>query len=168
MKLNEGAYPGHAEATAMVAATPQALFGYLDDPRRLGSHMEQRSWAMAGARMSFELDAAQGRSVGARIRLHGRVLGYPLELDEVAAQHEPARTKTWETVGAPRLLVIGSYRMGFEIAAQGQGSRLRVLIDFAPGTLKPAFLNRWLGQAYGRWCVERMAKDAQARFADMP
>lgn len=44
----------------------------------------------------------------------------------------------------PRLLVIGAYRMGFTIAAQGDRSRLVV------------------------WCTRRMATDAVAAFAGVP
>lgn len=46
-------YRAREEATAEVEAAPGLLFDYLDDPRRLGSHMEKGSWRTAGARMKF-------------------------------------------------------------------------------------------------------------------
>jgi hypothetical protein len=61
--------------------------------------------------------------------------------------------------------VIGAYRMGFEVAAQGSGSLLRVFIDYA---LPEAVPGRWLGRAFGRtyarWCTERMVSDAVGHF----
>jgi hypothetical protein len=89
--------------------------------------MRQSSWMMAGSRLAIELDASEGRTVGGRIRLSGRVLGIPLAVEEIVTErHSPLR-KVWETTGTPRLLVIGQYRMGYEITPQGNASLLRVL-----------------------------------------
>jgi hypothetical protein len=152
------------QSTTDVAATPQALFDYLDDPRRLGSHMEQGSWRTAGASMAFELDAAQGRSVGSQIRLRGKVLGMSLALAEIVTEHEPPRRKVWRTVGTPRLLVIGAYAMGFDIAAVGNESRLTVFIDYSPARSLVMRALPFLGRFYARWCVKRMAEDAKRYF----
>jgi hypothetical protein len=152
----------HEEAITDIATSPQTLFEYLDDPRRLASHMEQGSWRTAGASMAFELDDAQGRRVGSEIRLKGRMLGMSLELAEVIIELASPRRKVWRTIGAPRLLVIGAYTMGFEIAPVAAGSRLRVFIDYSPSKLMRAL--PVLGRFYARWCVNRMTRDAKAHF----
>src|SRR5687767_10773878 len=103
----------HFESSAVLAATPRDVFAYVDDPTHLAAHMAKPSWTMAGGYMHLVLDEARGREIGARIRLTGRVLGVPLEVDERVVEHTPPRRKIWETVGTPRLLVIGPYRMGF-------------------------------------------------------
>ncbi len=56
-------------------------------------------------------------TTAARIRITGRMLGVKLAADEVVSERVPLLRKTWETSGEPRLLVIGSCRMGFTIAA---------------------------------------------------
>jgi hypothetical protein len=154
----------HEESITDVVVPPQILFDYLDDPRRLGSHMEQGSWRTAGATMAFELDDAQGRSVGSQIRLRGSILGVSLELAEVVTEHAPPWRKAWRTIGTPRLLVIGSYVMGFEIAPTGAGSRLRVFIDYSPPPSKLMRVLPVLGRFYAGWCVNRMAQDAKTHF----
>lgn len=120
---------------------------------------------MAGSRMEIELDAFEGRAVGSRIRLSGRVLGLPLSVEEVVTDHTPPLRKVWETTGTPHLLVIGHYRMGYEITPQGDSLQLRVFIDYALPDSPPA---RWLGQIFGnfyaRWCTRRMANDAAKHF----
>ena len=63
--------------------------------------------------MTLSLDEQAGRSLGSHIRLQGRVLGVQLSLEEVVTEHTPPTRKVWMTVGTPRLLVIGPYRMGF-------------------------------------------------------
>jgi hypothetical protein len=159
------AFPFHFESSAVIDAPPETAFAYLDDPTRLASHMESSSMMMLGSRMSFELDGARGQAVGSKIALVGSVLWIRLRVDEVVTERTPPVRKIWETVGEPRLLVIGSYRMGFEVQPVAGQSRLRVFID---DDLPPKPPSRWLGRvlgsAYARWCTEQMVKDAAARF----
>ena len=74
--------------------------------------------------MSIDLDAAKGQTVGSHIRLSGTVFGIRLSLDEVVTRRRPPTDKVWETVGTPRLLVIGCYTMGIQITPESDGSRL--------------------------------------------
>jgi len=127
--------------------------------------MEKRSLMMAGATMRVETDALQGQAVGSVIRIIGRVLGVNLMAEEVVTERVPPLHKTWETRGEPRLLVIGSYRMGFSISPAGDPSRLVVFIDYQ---LPPGGFAHWLallfGRMYAAWCPRRMATDAVAAF----
>ena len=115
--------------------------------------------------MAIEFDASEGRAVGAKIRLRGRVVGIPLFVEESITERKPPLRKVWETTGAPKLLVISQYRMGFEIAPKAQSSQLRVFIDYA---LPDGSYSRWLGRLFGhfyaRWCTQRMADDAASHF----
>src|SRR3954470_16382110 len=63
------------------------------------------------------------------------------------------------------LVVIDSYRLGFNIENERGGARATVFIDYVPaqsGLVR--LLSLPLARAYGRWCVQRMADDVQARF----
>jgi len=156
----------HFESKALIAAPAAEVFAYLDDPAHLVSHMAKRSWSMAGGRMELVLDERRGRSQGARIRLTGNMLGLSLAVDEEVVERQPPLHKAWQTVGTPRLLVIASYRMGFDIAPEAAGSRLRVFIDYALPERAPArWLGALLGHPYARWCTGRMARDTLAHFA---
>jgi hypothetical protein len=76
------------------------------------------------------------------------------------------RLKVWETTDSPKLLVIGRYRMGFEIAPQGSDSRFRVFIDYAlPETTPAGWLGHLLGRTYAKWCTHQMVDDVVADFA---
>jgi hypothetical protein len=157
--------PYHFESTVEVNAAADAVFPHLDDHSRLSAHMSNSSWMMAGSRMAIELDASEGRAVGAIIRLHGRVLGIPLRVEEIVTERNPPLRKVWETTGRPRLLIIGPYTMGYEIAPQAQTSRLCVFIDYAlPDGLFSRWLGRLFGHFYARWCTQRMADDAALHF----
>jgi hypothetical protein len=116
--------------------------------------------------METLLDDQRGQSVGSHIALRGRVFGISLYLDEAVTARKPPLEKTWETVGQPKLVVIGPYRMGFELrAANGRSSYLRVSIDYdIPDRGMGRFLGSLFGHAYARWCVSQMVKDARRAF----
>jgi polyketide cyclase/dehydrase/lipid transport protein len=156
----------HEETTVSIEATPEQVFEYLDDHRNLSSHMDKSSWMMAGSRMDIELDRDDGRRVGSHIRLNGTVLGVKLAVEEAVIERDVPRRKSWRTLGEPRLLVIGPYQMGFEIAPRDGASALRVFIDYE---LPEAKSLRWLRQMfalfYARWCIRRMAHDAAHNFS---
>lgn len=155
------------QAVADLRVSAQILFDHLDDQARLGAHMGERSMMMMGGRMTYEFDDAQGRAVGSVIKMGGSFLGYPLSVEEVVVTREPPQRKVWETRGQPRILIIGGYRMGFEITPGGSGvSHLRVFIDYdLPASLFGRLAGRLLAPMYARWCVRRMVTDAARRFS---
>jgi hypothetical protein len=162
-------WPFHEESGAIVDAPASTLFAHLDDPVRQTAHMSRRSWRMGGGRMRVVTDGAHGRAIGSVLTLSGRAFGVPLFLREVVTERRPDARKTWETVGAQRLLVIGAYRMGFTIDALGGSSRLRVFIDYAlPAKLATRWPGRALARAYARWCTRRMVADAVRNVGGRP
>jgi hypothetical protein len=79
------------------------------------------------------------------------------------------RHKVWETVGHPRLLVIGHYRMGFDVTPRDEVCLFRVFIAYALPEDPPArWFARLLSSYYARWCVRRMVDDAATNFASPP
>jgi hypothetical protein len=162
-------FPRASADLALVQADAGRLFSYLDDHARLSSHMGKRSWMMGGGRMQLHFDADRGQAIGSSLELSGRAFGIAVALREIVTERVPPTRKVWETAGEPRLLVIGAYRMGFEITAQGDTSLLRVFIEYA---LPSRGLARWLGRAlgpgYARWCTRRMVGDAVVHFSPRP
>jgi len=157
-------YPHHFETMADVPAAPGELFGAVDDPASLAGHMMGSSMMMAGSRMRLGTDEGGGRTVGSKIRMAGSILGLRLALEEVVIERAPPFRKVWETVGEPHLLVIGGYRMGFEITPRANGSRLTVFIDWRDPGPPWRWLGRLLGRAYAKWCAERIAGGAAESF----
>lgn len=158
--------PRHYEYSATVAAPAHTLFDYLDDHARLSSHMSESSWVLGKGRMIVHVDRGGGRRIGSEVRLSGRIFGAGLSVAERVVERNPSRIKVWQTIGSPRLLVIGHYRMGFQVAAQPDGSMLTVFINYA---LPHSGLGRWLGRLlgpfYARWCTRQMVAGAQRHFA---
>jgi hypothetical protein len=154
------------EAAAAAFAAPERVFERLDDQTRLAEHMERPSAMMGGGRMTYEFDAGRGMAVGSHIRMGGSAFGLRLFVDEVVTVREPPRRKAWRTVGAPRLLIIGAYDMGFEIAPSQAGASVRVWISYDLPSSTVGRLFGWLfAGLYARWCVNRMASDAARAFS---
>lgn len=161
--MQPNTYHDHAEA--IITASQAEVFAYLDDQTRLAAHMGKRTMMMLGGRMTYQFDAAQGRAVGSVIRMGGSFLGLLLAVEEVVTERTPPSTKHWETRGPQRLLVMGSYVMGFVTRGVGPGTEVRVFIDYR---LPSGLAGRWLGRVfapiYARWCVSRMVEDASQHF----
>lgn len=155
----------HYEDSALINAGSEDIFAYVDDHTRFSSHMNRSSWMMGGGSMKTEMDQGMGQNVGSHIRMRGNVFGISLFFDEVVTHHEPPRRKVWETVGTPKLLVVGNYRMGLEINDENGISRLRVFIDYM---LPAAASTRWLGYLFGgiyaKWCVRQMIHGTMEQF----
>ena len=159
-------YARHDAATVEVGVAPGALFDHLDDQERLAAHMNKPSMMMMGGRMFYEFDAGKARAVGSVIRMGGSFLWFNLVVEEVIVCREAPRLKTWETRGTPALIIIGGYRMGFEIIPAGIACELRVFIDYnLPAGVVGRVLGGLFAPLYARWCVSRMAEDAKRRFA---
>jgi uncharacterized membrane protein len=162
--LRNGTFPLHHETTTALDAPLDAAFAYLDDFRKLSAHMEKPSGMMMGSKMAIETDVFGGRAIGSKVRMHGKMMGMTLALEEVVTERQTPYRKAWNTLGA-RLVVIGQYRLGFELTPGGSVTKARIFIDYA---LPEGRAARWLGllfaKTYARWCTERMASDAVEYF----
>jgi hypothetical protein len=96
--------------------------------------------------------------------MNGQVMGIRLSLEEVVVEREPPLRKAWETVDA-RLLVIGQYRLGFELEPGSDACKLRVFIDYDwPKRGLGRFAAALCAKSYARWCTQQMIDDAAKRF----
>lgn len=153
----------HYESSGFVQAPIEDLFAYADDRARLAGHMAESSWVMGGGRMDVRLDDGRGQRAGSRIVMEGRAFGFEIYLEEVIAERAPPRRKTWHTLGAPKLIVIGAYRMGYDLTPGTGGTRLRVFIDYDLPERR-RWLGRLFGRVYARWCTRRIVADASRQF----
>lgn len=151
------------ESSITLKAEPKEIFAYINDHKNFSSHMTKTSWMMGGGSMKVTTDGGNGQRIGSHIRLNGKAFGINLYLDEVITKYNPPHIKSWETIGEPKLLVIGSYKMGIEIKEEENGSNVSVFIDYRlPKT------NTWLGilfsKMYAKWCVHQVVNGVDKHF----
>jgi hypothetical protein len=154
----------HYETRARLRTSVHTAFEYLDDFKKLSAHMEQPSAMMLGSQMQIVTDEGGGRAVGSRVRMSGRVMGFALSLEEVVTEREAPTRKAWQTVDA-RLLVIGQYRLGFDLTPLAGACELRVFIDYDwPAGVLARSAAAVFAKSYARWCTKRMVADATKHF----
>jgi hypothetical protein len=159
----------HFEDEALIEIPEAALFGFLDKHSQLAAHMTRRSWMMGGGRMDISADAGGFQRLGSRLRLAGRAFGLKIMLEEEVTAYQPPLKKTWQTIGSPKLLIIGEYRMGFTLTPTAGGCRLRVFIDYEmPHGAITRLLGYLLGRVYARWCVRSMIREARVHALMTP
>lgn len=131
--------------------------------------MAKPSAMMLGGSMRYELGPDHGRAVGSIIRVDGSMLGITLSIVERVVERVPPHRKVWETVEEPKLLIFGSYRLGFDIGPEGRGSRVRVFLDYdLPRTVLGRVIGPFGAHAYARWCLERIIHEARATSSGDP
>lgn len=153
------------EESSFISVSPNEIFTYADNHANFSSHMNKPSWMMGGGSMITKIDDGKGKKVGSHIQMSGKVLGISLFLDEVVTVYEPPFTKAWQTVGDIQLLVIGHYRLGFEIKPHHDQSRMKVYIDYhLPELLFTRLLGYVFGPVYAKWCVRQMITGVVKHF----
>jgi hypothetical protein len=156
---------GTTQRVLTVASSADEVFRFIDDPKNMAGHMSTSSWSMGGGRMTLELDAGAGRTVGSQMRLHGWAFGIRLEVRTEVSERVPPLHKAWQTVGAPRLLVIGAYRIGVKITPMQEVCTVEVRIDYDLPSARRGAVWEWLAAAYARWCLAHMTADISRAFA---
>jgi uncharacterized membrane protein len=154
----------HYEKTAVLSAPIDVAFAHLDDFRKLSAHMQQSSGMMMGSAMRITTDEREGRAVGSIVSMDGTILGMRLALREIVTERTPPTRKAWRTLDTD-LMVIGAYALGFELHQNGQGTVVRVFIDYdLPRNGVGRWLGRLFGGSYAKWCTETMIGDAVRHF----
>lgn len=159
-------YQFHYAKSVELKVRSETAFEYLDDPKRMSSHMGKSSMMMAGSKMEMKVDAKRGKEIGSVISMSGHVLGLNLSLQESVTERNPPFLKTWETFGPQNLIILDQYKMGFKIEKVSEfRSKLTVSIDYShPGSAFKKVLGKLLSGVYAKWCVDKMIKDAAVYF----
>ena len=117
---------------------------------------------MMGGKMEMERLPGPEKGVGAGFRWTGRVLGFSLDFTETVTLWKENEKKVWETIGSPKLIILGWYRMRLVTEARGNGTRASLQIEYAP---PEGFFYKLLSKAlagwYADWCLSRMLGDTK-------
>jgi hypothetical protein len=98
------------------------------------------------------------------LRRGGQLPGLPLRVDEIIDTYEPGRKKSWRSVGVPRLLVLGRYRMGFEVCPRADETDVLVYVEWDPLPGWRGALLRGAARRYAAWFVDSAVRGAQGAF----
>jgi hypothetical protein len=149
----------HLNRTALIDASAERVFAYVDDIRNLARHMsESPSMPMMGSKLKLEIVTPEPTDVGATYRYTGKMLGLVLDFSETVTTYIAGHEKIWRTIGNPKLLIIGSYEMRVLVEPVTPAtSNLTISIDYELPVSGFWRIAGWLlGDAYSRWCLTGM------------
>jgi len=141
------------QETAVLPALPARVFEWIDTPANTGLHMSRPSMAMLGGSLQVERLSPNAAGVGATYRSWGRVLGLRIDFTTRVTVWLPEREKSVETIGEPRLIVIGDFQMRSSITRLDSSTRLVLALAYnLPAGWFGRLLGRVLARPYVRWC----------------
>lgn len=158
----QAGYEKQYKESMHIPAPVEDVFAYIDDHSHFYSHVIKFSRAVGG-RMELQFDEGHGKTVGSHIRLFGKLFGKNLSLEEVVIKRDPPYIKTWETVGIPKFLIVGQYRMNVTIEPKGDGSLLTVSLDYNTPP-NSGLVKKLLSRVYGKLCAKEMVKGTRNYF----
>ena len=145
--------------TALVGASTEQVFAYVDDIRNLARHMsENPSMPMMGSKLTLEIVTPEPTGVGATYRYTGKMLGLVLDFSETVTTYIAGREKIWRTIGNPKLLILRGYEMRVLVEPVTPATtNLTISIDYELPVSGFWRITGWLlGDAYSRWCLTGM------------
>jgi hypothetical protein len=147
----------------IINAPVEAAFDYLDDLSKTGMHMSESSAMMMGSKLTLEHLPGPESGAGAKYRWFGKMMGLPLDFTVEVTKWIKNEEKTWETIGAPKMIILGWYRMRLMTEPDNAGgTRTWLEIEYTPPEgLFYRFLSAVFAPIYARWCVSKMLTDAK-------
>ena len=145
--------------TALVGASAERVFAYVDDIRNLARHMsESRSMPMMGSKLTLEIVTPASTGIGATYRYTGKMLGLVLDFSETVTTYVAGREKIWRTIGYPKLLIMRGYEMRVLVEPLTPATtNLTISIDYELPISRFWRIAGWLlADAYSRWCLTGM------------
>lgn len=150
------------EKIIVINAKPQEVFDFMDDINNTGMHMTENNPQMIGSKLNLEWLTEHKTGLNTKYKWTGKVIGMKMKFTVIVTQWESGKSKTWETIGKTKMIVISWYRMYLELNENDDGTttvKLGILY-----TKSKNLLGLLLGKRYSIWCVKSMLNDAQKHF----
>ncbi len=152
------------QKTILIRASPEKVFEFMDDVRNMGMHMSRDSRAMMGSHLDLEMLSENTSGPGASYRWKGKVMGMTIDFTMVVTKWIKDIERVWETIGEPKVIVIGKYSMFLKLAPADGSTMTTLGISYEkPKDFFGKVLEFFLGKWYCNWCLNNMLHDAQSR-----
>ena len=150
------------ERTMIINAKPEEVFAFMDDINNTGRHMTESNAQMAGSKLKLEWLTDYKTGLNTKYKWTGKVMGMKMKFTVIVSQWDSGKSKTWETIGDAKMIVISWYRMYLELKPNDDGTTTAKLgILYTKSKNIPGFL---LGKRYSIWCVNSMLNDTNKHF----
>lgn len=146
----------------LIQAPVEKVFSFMDDLSKTGMHMSGSSMMMAGSKLKLEHVSGPEKGVGAGFRWSGKMLGFELDFTVVVTKWVENAEKVWETIGMPKLIILGWYLMHLKTEPVTGGTLVSLEIQYIrPRGFFYKLLSILFARRYAEWCVTRMLNDSK-------
>ena len=146
----------------LIHAPVERVFPFMDDLSKTGMHMSESSMMMAGSKLKLEHFSGPEKGVGAAYRWSGKMLGFELDFTVVVTKWIENFEKVWETIGTPKLIILGWYLMRLKTEPVTEGTLASLEIQYTrPDGFFYKFLSILFARWYAEWCLARMMSDSK-------
>lgn len=148
-----------------VRASPEKVFTFMDDLSKTGIHMSQSSMMMMGSKLTLEQLEGPSKGVGATFHWSGKVMGMPIDITETVTKWIENKEKVWETIGSPKIIILGWYRMSLKTENVGESTLASLQIEYTkPNGWFYKILSFFFAGWYSRWCLNNMLTDTRMQL----
>jgi len=145
-----------------IQAPPEKVFAFMDDLSKTGMHMSQSSMMMMGSKLTLEQLEGPSKGVGATFHWSGKVMGMPIDITETVTKWIENKEKVWETIGSPKIIILGWYRMILKIESVKKGTLTSLEIEYTkPNGWFYKIMSFLFSGWYSRWCLNNMLNDTK-------
>lgn len=150
----------------LVSASPEQVFAFLDDPRKVGAHMQGGGM---GVKLRLETLSENFTGVGATHRWHGKAVGLKIDYTTVVEKWTMNKERASHTIGIPRMVIMSGFNMRWTLVPGNGGTRIEIDFEYSlPKSWVGRALGRLLGRRYGDWCLNMILADAVRALGGVP
>lgn len=148
--------------TETYQASQQDVFKTIDDLGISGMHMTQSSRMMMGSKLNLKFLTKNHTGLGSKYRWTGKMMGIKMDFTVQVTKWVKDVEKTWETIGATKLIIYSWFRMHLLIAPAVDGAITELSISYKkPRRLLNKLLSFLFADLYCKWCLRKMLSDAK-------
>lgn len=146
----------------IINASPEKVFETLDDLGVTGMHMTRPSAMMMGSKLHLQYLTENQKGLGSKYRWTGKMMGMKMDFTVEVTRWIKGVEKTWETIGAAKMIIYSWYRMNLLVSKQGS----RALAELSIAYKKPkgwfaGIISFLFADWYCRWCLNNMLNDTK-------
>jgi hypothetical protein len=151
--------------STLIPAESEKVFSFMDDYSKTGMHMTESSTMMMGSKLQLEQLSPNATGIGATYRWFGKMMGMTIDFTQTVSKWVQGVEKEWKTNGDVKIIIMGWYRMFWNLKPVEGGTLATIGIDYsAPREWYFKVLSFLFGGMYSRWCLNSMLRDTKKAF----
>ena len=148
--------------SAIIHATPEKVFIYMDNIANTGMHMTKSSKPMMGSKLELKQLSLNATGLNTKFRWFGKIMGFTMDFTVVVTKWIKDKERVWETIEPAKMIIMGWYQMRLMISPQGGNTKVTLSIAYTkPKNIFFKFIAFLFAPFYSNWCLNNMLKDSK-------